>query len=280
MARFVNFSAYKFTPFDVETFPDLRLELLAFCESKQLKGTILLAPEGINLFVAGTRENMDAFLEKIRTLPGLNDLTPKESFSTEQPFTRMLVKIKKEIIAFGIDGIDPVGKPAPKLPATVLKQWLDEGRKVTLLDTRNDYEVKMGTFHNALPAGIDTFREFPKFVDSLPEQMKAEPVVMICSGGTRCEQAGPYMEKVGFKKIYQLEGGILKYFEEVGGEHYDGECFVFDHRVGVDPQLQETHSAMCFHCQMPLTAEEQKHPHYDPPHSCHYCHEEKAMAVK
>ncbi|MFV0416396.1 MAG: rhodanese-related sulfurtransferase [Chthoniobacterales bacterium] len=271
MSEFVNFSAYKFTAFDPETFPGLRKELLDFCNGRHLKGTILLAPEGINLFVAGTRENMDAFLEKIRALPGLDNLMPKESFSEEQPFSRMLVKIKKEIISFGVEGLDPVNRPSPKLPARTLKQWLDEGRSLTLLDTRNDYEVKMGTFHNALPAGIDTFREFPKFVDGLPEKLKDEPVVMFCTGGIRCEKAGPYMEKAGFKKIYQLDGGILKYFEEVGGDHYDGECFVFDYRVGVDPQLKETHSVMCFHCQMPLTPEEQEHPHYDPPHSCHYC---------
>ncbi|MCX6951128.1 MAG: rhodanese-like domain-containing protein [Verrucomicrobia bacterium] len=183
----------------------------------------------------------------------------------------MLVKIKKEIIAFGIDGIDPARRPTAKLPARTLKQWLDEGRPVTLLDTRNDYEVRMGTFRGALPARIDHFREFPDAVARLPEELKERPVVMFCTGGIRCEKAGPFMERAGFKHVHQLDGGILKYFEECGGAHYDGECFVFDRRVGVDPSLRETRSVICFNCQMPLTVAEQSDPRYVPDLSCPHC---------
>ena len=128
---------------------------------------------------------------------------------------------------------------------------------MTLLDTRNDYEVKLGTFKNALPIGIDHFREFPDAVRKLPPEMKEQPIVMFCTGGIRCEKAGPFMEREGFENIFQLDGGILKYFEECGGAHYDGECFVFDQRVGVDPSLQETESTQCFRCQTPLTEADQ-----------------------
>ena len=151
--------------------------------------------------------------------PGLADLMPKESESDEQPFNRMLVKIKKEIIAFGVDGIDPATRTSPKLAAQELKQWLDEGRPVTLLDTRNDYEVKLGTFNGAKILPISNFPQFSEAVRELEPDLKQQPIVMFCTGGIRCEKAGPFMEREGFEQIYQLEGGILKYFEEVGAAH-------------------------------------------------------------
>jgi UPF0176 protein len=269
MPTVINFSAYKFTPLDA--LPALKERLLAFTKERALRGTILLSPEGINFFVAGPRSAMDELLVELRAVPGLAELKPKESESDEQPFNRMLVKIKKEIIAFGVEGIDPARRPTAKLPAQQLKQWLDEGRPLTLLDTRNDYEVRMGTFKGAVPAGIDNFRDFPEAVGKLPEELKEQPIVMFCTGGIRCEKAGPFMEKAGFKSVFQLDGGILKYFEECGGAHYDGECFVFDRRVGVDPALQETNSVLCFNCQMPLTETEQRHPHYVADVSCPHC---------
>ncbi len=267
---FANISCYKFAP--LSDLKPLKVELLAACKQRGLKGTILLASEGINLFLAGPRAAVDEVVAIIRAIPGLEDLAPKYSDSDHQPFNRMLVRIKKEIIAFGVEGINPAMRPSPKLKAAELKQWLDEGRPVTLFDTRNDYEVKLGTFKNAVPAKIDSFREFPRAVAGLPEKLKNEPVVMFCTGGIRCEKAGPFMEQQGFKQVYQLDGGILKYFEEVGSDHYDGECFVFDQRVGVDPALRESASAQCFHCQTPLTAEEQEHPHYQPPDWCPHCY--------
>lgn len=267
---FANISCYQFAR--LSDLPSLKTELLAACKQRNLKGTILLAPEGINLFLAGPRQAVDEVVALIRAIPGLENLVPKYSQSDHQPFSRMLVRLKKEIIAFGVDGIDPAARTSPKLKATELKQWLDAGKPVTLLDTRNDYEVKLGTFRGAVPAGIDSFRDFPQAVARLPEELKRQPVVMFCTGGIRCEKAGPFMEREGFEEIYQLDGGILKYFEEVGGDHYDGECFVFDQRVGVDPALRESASAQCHHCQTPLTAEEQEHPHYQPPQSCPYCY--------
>ncbi|QIF02210.1 sulfurtransferase [Roseimicrobium sp. ORNL1] len=264
-----NIAAYKFAP--MQDLRDLRACLLAKCKGWNLKGTILLSPEGINLFVAGEASGIEALLAELRSLPGLADLAPKYSETDHQPFRRMLVRLKKEIITFGVEGINPALRTSPKLQARELKQWLDEGRPVTLLDTRNDYEVKLGTFKNALPIGIDTFRQFPDAVRKLPEEMKDQPVVMFCTGGIRCEKAGPFMEREGFKHILQLDGGILKYFEECGGEHYDGECFVFDQRVGVDPALQETESTQCFQCQSPLSPEDQRHERYVRNESCPYC---------
>ena len=265
----INLSCYKFAALD--RLEERRHDLLALCRAQGLKGTILLAAEGINFFLAGPRESLAVVVDHIRTFPGLADLRPKESPSSHQPFKRMLVKVKKEIIAFGVEGVDPVGKPSPKISARELKAWLDEGRPLVLLDTRNDYEVRLGTFKGAVPAGVMNFRDFPAAVRKLPAAMKSQPVVMFCTGGIRCEKAGPFMEMEGFTNILQLDGGILKYFEEVGGAHYEGECFVFDDRVGVGPDLRETDSAICFNCQMPLTKEEQGSPDYVYEKSCPYC---------
>ncbi len=267
----VNISAYRFAP--LADLKSLKTQLLVQSRASGLKGTVLISPEGVNLFVAGAGVAVEELLETLRAIPGLEALTPKYSRSVEQPFRRMLVRIKKEIIAFGVPGIDPARHSSPKLAPTTLKQWLDEGRAITLLDTRNDYEVKLGTFRGATPAGIDTFREFPEAVRSLPASMKHETVVMFCTGGIRCEKAGPLMENEGFKNIFQLDGGILKYFEECGGAHYDGECFVFDQRVGVDPGLKETPTVQCYVCQAPLTTADQTDRRYVVSESCPNCYQ-------
>ncbi|MEM1083830.1 MAG: sulfurtransferase [Verrucomicrobiota bacterium] len=270
MPRFTNISAYMFAR--MERLRTLRDELRDFCKERELKGTILLAPEGINLFVAGKHIDIEDLVFKLRSLPGLSNLHPKYSESTDQPFSRMLVRLKKEIIAFGVDGIDPVQHTSPRVKPAQLKEWLDEGKPVVLLDTRNDYEVKLGTFKGAIPAGIDHFRKFPEAVERLPDEMREAPVVTFCTGGIRCEKAAPLMERMGFKEVYQLDGGILKYFEEVGGDHYEGECFVFDQRVGLDPALRETGATVCYTCQAPLTAEEVADPRTIEGQSCPYCY--------
>ncbi|MEY4940660.1 MAG: hypothetical protein RIQ93_2395 [Verrucomicrobiota bacterium] len=241
MASFTNIAAYKFTP--LQELERLRGELRRRCLAADLKGTVLLSPEGINLFISGREEKVTVWLEELRGFPGLEDLRVKVSRSAKQPFGRMLVKIKKEIISFGAEGIDPSRRPSPKLDARILRAWLDEGRPLTLLDTRNDYEVRFGTFRGALPAGIDHFRDFPDAVARLPAALKTEPVVIFCTGGIRCEKAGPFLERAGFQQVYQLDGGILQYFEDCGGAHYSGDCFVFDERGCVDPALRETKGA-------------------------------------
>lgn len=265
----LNIAAYKFA--ELQGLPELRERLRAECRAAALKGSILLSPEGINLFVAGEPAAVEQLLATLRSIPGLENLAEKRSESTEQPFNRMLVKIKEEIIAFGVEGINPARHTSPRITAKELKQWIDEGREFTLLDTRNTYEVKLGTFAGATTLPIRHFRKFPEAVAQLPEEMKDRPVVSFCTGGIRCEKAAPYLEMAGFREVLQLEGGILKYFEECGGAHWNGECFVFDKRVGVDPSLQETGSQLCFACQEPLTAEEVKDPRYVYEQSCPYC---------
>jgi UPF0176 protein len=250
----INFSAYRFAALD--NLKELREELTNSCRDWQLKGTILLSTEGINLFVAGAAPEMQKLLAYLHTVPGLAGLQPKVSESREQPFTRMLVKIKKEIIAFGVPEIDPIHNPAPSITAVELKQWLDEGRPVTLLDTRNDFEVSLGTFDNAQAIGITQFRDFPAAVQKLSPTEAKQPIVTFCTGGIRCEKAAPYMIAQGFENVFQLEGGILKYFELVGHAHYHGECFVFDKRVGLAADLDESGHGMCYACQSLLTAEE------------------------
>ncbi len=269
----LNIAAYKFA--ELTELPELRARLKAECFSLELKGSILLSPEGINLFIAGESAAVESLLETLRSIPGLETLEVKRSESDAQPFNRMLVKLKEEIIAFGVEGINPARHTAPKISAKELKQWLDEGREFTLLDTRNTYEVKLGTFAGAVTLPIRHFRKFPEAVKQLPEEMKDVPVVSFCTGGIRCEKAAPLLEREGFREVYQLEGGILKYFEECGGAHWNGECLVFDKRVGVDPALQETNSQLCFACTEPLTEEELKDPRYVPEVSCPYCYDKK-----
>lgn len=269
MSAVTNISTYRFAP--LSGLKALREELQASCKDWNLKGTILLSTEGINLFVAGAAESIDRLLARLRAIPGLEDLTPKISLSETQPFNRMLVRLKKEIISFGVEAVRPADYTSPKIAPKELKRWLDEGKPVTLLDTRNDYEVKLGTFKGAIDPNIKTFRGFPDAVRKLPDELKDQPVVMFCTGGIRCEKAGPFMELEGFRNIYQLDGGILKYFEECGGDHYDGDCFVFDQRVGVDPALCESDHAVCYVCLAPLDVRDQEDPRYVKGKSCPFC---------
>ena len=269
MKKTVNIAGYKFV--ELPELRSLRARLLALCRAWELKGTILLSPEGINLFIAGAREQVDQLIAELRSVAGLGDLQLKFSATDHQPFRRMLVRVKKEIIAFGVAGIHPARHTSPKLAAKDLKQWLDEGRLVTLLDTRNNFEVRLGTFTQARAIGVEHFRDFPEAVGKLPAELKERPIVLFCTGGIRCEKAGPFMEREGFKNVFQLDGGILKYFEECGGAHYAGECFVFDQRVGLDPSLQETESTHCFRCQTPLTEIEQQDERYVSGQSCSFC---------
>lgn len=235
-AEVTNIAGYKFA--NLVGLKELRAELKDRCKDWNLKGTILLSPEGINLFLAGGAAGIAALLKRLREIPGLAELEVKTSLSEDPPFNRMLVRIKKEIISFGVAGVDPARRTSPKLSASELKQWLDEGRPVTLLDTRNDYEIRLGTFRGALLPGIRTFRQFPEAVAKLPEELKTQPVVMFCTGGIRCEKAALSLRADGMENVLQLDGGILGYFEQVGGAGYDGRCFVFDERVALDAALQ------------------------------------------
>ena len=230
-----------------------------------------MSPEGINLFLAGGIEAGQAFLSKLRSLPEFADIEVKQSFSEQCPFRRMLVRLKKEIISFGVESVRPIERTSPKLSARELKRWLDEGRRVRLLDTRNQYEVDLGSFVGAEHLSIGHFREFPRAIEQLPEQAKREPLVMFCTGGIRCEKAGPMMEQAGFEQVYQLDGGILKYFEECGDAHYQGSCFVFDGRVALDAKLQPTGDVLCFACQAVLTCTDIQSDQYRFGETCPHC---------
>lgn len=269
MDRFLNIAAYKFVALD--QLPQRRQTLKAACDAAELRGTILLSREGINLFIAGRETPLREFLKSLTDEPEFEGLEVKESWSDYQPFNRMLVRLKREIISMGIDAIEPSKRTSPKLAAKELKRWLDEGREVTLLDVRNDYEVGVGTFVGAKAIGIDHFRHFPAAVQSLPGELKEKPIVMFCTGGIRCEKAGPLMEQHGFENVFQLDGGILKYFEECGGAHYEGDCFVFDKRVALAPDLKESGVGMCFVCQSILSPEDQASPMYVFEKSCPHC---------
>ncbi len=270
LASVLNISAYKFVRLD--DLPAIRSQLKSLADSFKLKGTILLAPEGINLFVAGDAPLVRKFLDELQSQPRFSNLPIKESWSDSQPFNRMLVKLKKEIISFGVDNVDPEHRPSKKISAEELKRWLDEGRDVLLLDTRNDYEVELGTFDNAVDLHIHSFREFPQRVLDLPPDARQKPMVMFCTGGIRCEKAGPYVEQAGFKEVYQLDGGILRYFEECGRSHYHGDCFVFDDRVAVKPDLAPSGAVLCYHCQHVLSAEDLASAKYRFGKSCPYCY--------
>ena len=272
--RIINIAAYKFVPLD--DLAPLRDTLLHQGNAHQLKGTILLSPEGINLFLAGTRCGIDTFLKQLRGDARFADLAVKESISDYQPFRDYRVRLKKEIITLRVPGIDPGTRTSPRLSAWELKRWLDEGKPVTLLDARNRFEVEIGTFKNAVDLKLGHFTDFPDAVKTLPEELKQQPIVTFCTGGIRCEKAGPVLENQGFQQVWQLDGGILKYFEECGGEHFDGECFVFDHRVSLDSQLQESAYKECFCCRAILNQEDQQSEYYMISKSCPLCYKKTA----
>lgn len=246
--QFVNVSAYRFVRLDPDSLGAMRVQLKEKALSCDLKGTILLSPEGINLFLAGIRENLTEFQNFLSQWDEFAGLWYKESESDHQPFNRMLVRLKKEIIAFGKAEIRPESFTAPSLPPQQLKKWFDEGKDMIILDTRNDYEVELGAFDTAVDLKLGHFRNFPEAIANLPPEYRDKPVVTYCTGGIRCEKAAAWMLQQGFKEVYQLEGGILNYFEQCGGNHYHGECFVFDKRVAVDPQLRETQTQQCYGC--------------------------------
>lgn len=266
----INIAGYQFVTLD--RLHERRRELRQWCSELRLRGTILLASEGINLFLAGERQSIDTFLARLREDERLASFEVKESPSIEQPFRRMLVRVKKEIIAFGVPQINPEVHTSRRVTPHQLKTWLDEGTPLTLLDVRNDYEIELGTFRNAVRIGVNHFRHFPEAAEHLPEDLKHQRVVTFCTGGIRCEKAAPYLEQIGFQDVYQLDGGILKYFEDCGDSFYEGDCFVFDHRVSVDPRLEETAAALCFVCQAALTEAEQQSPLYEPGESCPHCY--------
>jgi UPF0176 protein len=252
----------------------LRAPLQAQCDALGITGTLLLAEEGINGTIAGTRSGIEQILAYLRSDPRLADLEHKESAADQPPFYRMKVKLKKEIVTMGVPGIDPT-----ELVGHYVKpeDWnaLISNPDVLLVDTRNDYEVDVGTFKGAVDPRITTFREFPEYVKNNFDPEKQPRVAMFCTGGIRCEKASAYMLKQGFSEVYHLQGGILKYLENVPAEQslWQGECFVFDQRVAVGQGLAPGHYELCYGCSRPITAEEKTSPKYQAGVSCPNCYD-------
>jgi len=240
MPSILNISAYLFTP--LPDTADLRAVLLGRALALELKGTILLATEGINLFLAGPADAVRVFVAQLQTDARFASLTPKESWSDTTPFKKMLVKVKNEIIRMNHPAVQPAQGRAPAVSAATVRRWLeagvdDAGRPVVALDTRNDFEVDAGTFAGAIDWRITKFTEFPDAFRAHKAELQDKTVVSFCTGGIRCEKAAILMREEGLEHVYQLEGGILKYFEETDGKHYEGGCFVFDERRALAPDL-------------------------------------------
>lgn len=239
-AGILNIAGYRFV-----SLPDiagLQQKLLHACSSRGLKGTILLSQEGINLFLAGQPASIHELLRILSEDPRFSGMETRQSWSAAQPFRKLLVKIKPEIIRMDHPAIRPAAGRAPSVNAATLKRWLDaghddDGRPVVTLDTRNDFETDVGTFQGAIDLRIGKFTEFPKALLARQDELQGKTVVSFCTGGIRCEKAAIFMREAGVEHVFQLEGGILKYFEDQGQAHFDGECFVFDERRAVDAAL-------------------------------------------
>lgn len=261
---------YKFVRLD--NYLELREPLLTTMTKLDVKGTLLLAVEGINGTIAGTKANIESVLAFLAAQKGLDNISHKVSYADENPFHRTKVKLKKEIVTMGVEGIDP-----NQVVGTYVKpqDWnaLISDPEVLLVDTRNDYEVEIGTFKGALNPDTETFREFPEYVEKNLDKTKHKKVAMFCTGGIRCEKSTAYLKEQGFEEVYHLEGGILKYLEEVPQEEtlWQGECFVFDGRVAVNHDLEQGQYDQCFACRFPLTAAEKESEHYIKGVSCHRC---------
>jgi len=257
-------------------FESLREPLLQFCVARNIKGTLLLAIEGINGTVAGSEKSILELLNYLKTDPifegNFKGLGHKESWSDKHPFYRMKVKLKKEIVTLGVPGVSPI-----KMVGKYVKpqDWnkIISDPEVVLIDTRNDYEYAIGTFKNAINPKTNTFREFPGYVKTHFDPKKQKKVAMFCTGGIRCEKASSYMMSEGFNEVYHLEGGILKYLEEVKPEEslWQGECFVFDQRVAIQHGLKEGHYDQCYACRYPLSQDDMKSEKYTPGISCPHC---------
>ena len=240
MPDVLNISGYQFTHLaDPQALRDV---LHAAAEAGALRGTVLLAHEGVNLFLAGSESAVDDFLSVLRAQPGLDGFEAKRSWSHEVPSRRLRVKVKREIVRMNQPAIAPQDGRAPALDARTLRRWLDQGhddtgRPVVTLDTRNAFEVDHGSFEGAIDWRLGKFSDFPAALQARKGELEGKAVVSFCTGGIRCEKAALYMREAGLEQVWQLEGGILRYFEETGGAHFRGDCFVFDERIALDASL-------------------------------------------
>ena len=265
----LNIAGYKFEPLD-----ELDVLIPKFqnkCDALDLRGSVYLSPNGINFSLAGSEEAIEQYLIFMEEDPRFLDIPLKKTYSETQPFRRMKVRLKKEIISLGRDDINPRELTGEYISPQELYAMYENNEDVIVLDTRNEYETRVGLFENAVDLQLDTFRDFPQAIEELPEEYKDKQIVMYCTGGIRCEKASAVMLKAGFSNVKQLEGGVLDYFKETGGKYWNGDCFVFDERVALDTNLKETEYIYCFICREPLSAEEKASPDFKINEYCPYC---------
>lgn len=259
----------------LEDFELLRAPLLEMMQKNAIFGTLLLAREGINGTISGKRENIDALITYLKEDPRFKNLQTKESFHTRLPFERTKVKLKKEIVTMGVEDLNPSENAGEYIKPKDWNAFISDPN-VQVVDTRNDYEVSIGTFRGAINPKTQTFREFPEFVANHLAHLKNDgktKIAMCCTGGIRCEKSTAYLKQQGFKEVYHLEGGILKYLEEIpeSDSLWEGECFVFDNRVAVKHGLEKGQYDQCYACRMPLTDQEKEYEAYIKGQRCHYC---------
>lgn len=271
MSNFLVAALYKFVT--IPNYKDLQQPIMAACDEHGIKGTLLLASEGINGTIAGTENAIRSILGYLHSLEPFHDLPHKESWSEDMPFLRMKVRLKKEIVTMGVPGTDP-----QKIVGSYVKpeDWNDliSDPDVVLVDTRNDYEVGIGTFKGAIDPKTTNFREFPEWERNNKDILNKPKVAMFCTGGIRCEKSTAYMKEQGYEDVYHLDGGILKYLEEIPQEEsmWEGECFVFDSRVSVKHGLEEGSYDQCYGCRWPITEEDKKSEEYIKGVCCPRCH--------
>ena len=272
MSQIVVATLYRFV--NLPDFVSMREPLLNFCQLQQIKGTLLLAAEGINGTIAGSRSAIDNLLNYLYLNPSLTGINHKESFYDQMPFYRMKVKLKKEVVTMGVQGIDPNNTVGTYVKP---KDWneLISDPNVTLVDTRNYYECAVGSFKGAINPNTQSFREFPEYIEKHLDPKRHKKVAMFCTGGIRCEKSTAYLKQQGFDEVYHLEGGILKYLEEVDEQDslWQGECFVFDNRVTVNHRLKKGSYDQCFGCRHPITKEDQLSDKYQLGIACPYCYD-------
>jgi len=265
----------------LDDYQSLQQPLLDVMLENRVKGTLLLANEGINGTIAGERAGIDAVLKWLKSDPRLKDLNHKESYDDTYPFYRSKVKLKKEIVTMGVEGIDPNRKVGTHVPAS---EWnaLIADPEVLLIDTRNDYEVEIGSFQNAVNPNTNSFREFPEYVEKHLDPERHKKIAMYCTGGIRCEKSTAYLKEKGFDEVYHLQGGILKYLEEVPQKEslWQGECFVFDNRVAVNHALEKGDYDQCHACRLPITEEDKQSEYYEKGVSCPRCYDKLSEAQK
>ena len=279
MSQYVIAALYKFV--ELDDFESLQEPLHSSCVSQNVLGTLLLAKEGINGTIAGSRAGINAVLQYLRSDPRLQDLAHKESETDSLAFYRMKVRLKKEIVTMGIEGINPSNAVGTYVAPS---DWNDliSDPEVTLIDTRNDYEAAVGAFRNAINPDTTNFREFPEYVQTQLDPAKHKKVAMYCTGGIRCEKATAYLLSRGFKQVYHLQGGILKYLEEIPQAEslWLGECFVFDNRVTVTHDLEQGGYQQCHGCRRPISEADRQHPEYEEGVSCLCCYDKTTEQKK